>query len=104
MIGWNRTKHAEIDVPLVEIDVLLARADVVSMNLTLSDETRGFLSAERIARMKKGAYTSTPRAARWPTRPRSSPRSKADTSVTRVSTSSTPSRCRPIIRWPSSRT
>src|SRR5664280_2015152 len=42
-------------VPLADLDTLLARADVVSMNLTLNDETRGFLSAERIARMKPGA-------------------------------------------------
>ena len=64
VIGWNRTKHAEIDVPLVHIDTLLARADVVSMNLTLGDETRGFLSAERIARMKKGViYVNTARGA-----------------------------------------
>ena len=41
-------------MPLVDIDTLLARSDVVSMNLTLGDETRGFLSAERIARMKPG--------------------------------------------------
>ncbi len=64
VIGWNRTTHAEIDVPLVGIDTLLARADVVSMNLTLSDETRGFLSAERITRMKKGViYINTARGA-----------------------------------------
>jgi len=64
VIGWNRTRHAEIDVPLVDIDTLLARADVVSMNLTLGDETRGFLSAERIARMKKGViYINTARGA-----------------------------------------
>lgn len=55
VIGWNRTKHADIKVPLVDIDTLLARADVVSMNLTLGEETRGFLNAERIARMKPGA-------------------------------------------------
>jgi len=64
VIGWNRTKHAEIDVPLIDIDTLLARADVVSMNLTLGDETRGFLSAQRIARMKKGViYINTARGA-----------------------------------------
>jgi D-3-phosphoglycerate dehydrogenase / 2-oxoglutarate reductase len=64
VIGWNRTKHPEIAVPLVDIDTLLARADVVSMNLTLSDETRGFLSADRIARIKKGAiYVNTARGA-----------------------------------------
>jgi D-3-phosphoglycerate dehydrogenase / 2-oxoglutarate reductase len=55
MIGWNRTRHTELKVPLVDIDTLLARSDVVSMNLTLDDETRGFLSAERIARMKPGS-------------------------------------------------
>jgi D-3-phosphoglycerate dehydrogenase len=40
------------------------RADVVSMNLTLGDETRDFLSADRIARMKKGViYVNTARGA-----------------------------------------
>jgi D-3-phosphoglycerate dehydrogenase len=64
VIGWNRTRHPEIGVPLVDIDTLLAHADVVSMNLTLGDETRGFLSAERIARMKKGViYVNTARGA-----------------------------------------
>jgi D-3-phosphoglycerate dehydrogenase len=64
VIGWNRTKHADIQVPLVDIDALLARSDVVSMNLTLGDETRGFLSAERIARMKPGViFVNTARGA-----------------------------------------
>jgi len=63
-IGWNRTQHSDIKVPLVDIDTLLARSDVVSMNLTLGDETRGFLSAERIARMKPGViYVNTARGA-----------------------------------------
>ena len=64
VIGWIRTKRPEVEVALVDIDTLLARADIVSMNLTLGDETRGFLSAERIARMKKGAiYVNTARGA-----------------------------------------
>jgi D-3-phosphoglycerate dehydrogenase len=64
VIGWNRTQHADIKVPLVDIDTLLARSDVVSMNLTLGDETRGFLSAERIAGMKPGViYVNTARGA-----------------------------------------
>jgi D-3-phosphoglycerate dehydrogenase len=53
VIGWNRTRRAGI--PLTELDVLLERADVVSINLTLTDETRGFLSREHIAHMKPGA-------------------------------------------------
>jgi D-3-phosphoglycerate dehydrogenase len=64
VIGWNRTRHAEIAVPLVDIDTLLARSDVVSMNLTLGDETRSFLSKERIARMKPGViFVNTARGA-----------------------------------------
>ena len=64
VIGWNRTRHADIQVPLVDIDALLARSDVVSMNLTLGDATRGFLSAERIARMKPGViFVNTARGA-----------------------------------------
>ena len=64
VIGWNRTRHADLSVPLVDIDTLLARSDVVSMNLTLGDQTRGFLSAERIARMKPGViYVNTARGA-----------------------------------------
>ena len=55
VIGWNRTPRADAPCPLVDIDTLLARADVVSLNLVLNDETRGFLDARRIARMKPGA-------------------------------------------------
>ena len=55
VIAYNRTPHADAPCPLVDIDTLLARADVVSLNLVLSDETRGFLDAKRIARMKPGA-------------------------------------------------
>ncbi len=55
VIAYNRTRRADANVPLVDIDTLLARADVVSLNLVLNDATRGFLSAERIARMKPGA-------------------------------------------------
>jgi D-3-phosphoglycerate dehydrogenase len=64
VIGWNRTRHPDLAVPLVGIDELLERSDVVSMNLVLGEETRNFLSAERIARMKKGAiFVNTARGA-----------------------------------------
>jgi D-3-phosphoglycerate dehydrogenase len=55
VIAYNRTQRADAAVPLVDIETLLKQSDVVSLHLTLGDETRGFLSAERIAAMKSGA-------------------------------------------------
>lgn len=43
-------------VSILKLDELLARADVVSVHCPLNAETRNLLSAERIARMKPGAY------------------------------------------------
>ncbi len=54
VIAYNRTPRADSAVPLVDLDTLLAQSDVISLHLTLGDETRGFLSAERIARMRSG--------------------------------------------------
>jgi D-3-phosphoglycerate dehydrogenase len=54
VIAWNRTPRPDSPVPLVDLDTLLARSDVVSLHLVLNEETRGFLDAARIARMKKG--------------------------------------------------
>jgi D-3-phosphoglycerate dehydrogenase len=55
VIGWNRTPRPDVAVPQVAIEELLERSDVVSINLLLSDETRGFLDAARVARIKPGA-------------------------------------------------
>ena len=60
-IAWNRTPKA--GAPLVSLDELLARSDVISMNLTLNDETRGFLGAAQFARIKPGViFVNTARA------------------------------------------
>jgi D-3-phosphoglycerate dehydrogenase len=54
VLAWNRTAKSHPGVEFVGIDTLLARSDVVSLHLLLNDETRGFLSRERIAAMKPG--------------------------------------------------
>ncbi|WP_295851570.1 NAD(P)-dependent oxidoreductase [Tardiphaga sp.] len=55
VIAWNRTPKQHPGVSFVELDELLARSHVVSLHLLLNDDTRGFLSRERIAQMKPGA-------------------------------------------------
>jgi D-3-phosphoglycerate dehydrogenase / 2-oxoglutarate reductase len=54
VIAWNRSPRTEAGMPLVSLDELLARADVISLHLALNDETRGVLDAERLARTKPG--------------------------------------------------
>ncbi len=62
VMAWNRTPKP--GAPLVSLDELLARSDVISMNLTLGDETRGFLGAQHFARMKPGViFVNTARGA-----------------------------------------
>lgn len=53
--AWNRSPRQVPGVAMVELDTLLATSDVLSVHLLLGDETRGFLSAERLARLKDGA-------------------------------------------------
>jgi D-3-phosphoglycerate dehydrogenase / 2-oxoglutarate reductase len=54
VIAWNRTPHADAGVSLVTLDELLARSDVISLHLALTDETRGLLDAKRLAQTKPG--------------------------------------------------
>jgi len=54
VIAWNRSPKTFPGVEFVPIEKLLAESHVVSIHLLLNDETRGFLSRERIAAMKKG--------------------------------------------------
>jgi D-3-phosphoglycerate dehydrogenase / 2-oxoglutarate reductase len=54
VIAWNRTLRQNAGVPTVELDELLQKSDIVSLNLVLNDETRGFIDKARIARMKPG--------------------------------------------------
>ncbi|SHK01759.1 D-3-phosphoglycerate dehydrogenase [Roseomonas rosea] len=64
VLAWNRTAREAPGVTFVDLDTLLAESHVVSLHLLLNDETRGFLSAERIAKMRSGAiFVNTARGA-----------------------------------------
>jgi D-3-phosphoglycerate dehydrogenase len=54
VLAWNRTPKTADNVTFVDLDTLLAQSQVLSVHLLLNDETRGFLSAERIARLRPG--------------------------------------------------
>ncbi|AVT75780.1 3-phosphoglycerate dehydrogenase [Rhodopseudomonas palustris] len=55
VIAWNRSTKQIDGVSFVDLDTLLRDSHVVSMHLLLNDETRGFLSRQRIAAMRPGA-------------------------------------------------
>jgi len=62
VIAWNRSPRP--GAPLVPLDELLTRSDVISMNLTLNDETRGFLGTAEFVCMKPGViFVNTARGA-----------------------------------------
>jgi len=54
VIAWNRTPKQYPGVDFVDLNTLLVASHVVSLHLLLNDETRGFLSRQRIAAMRPG--------------------------------------------------
>ncbi len=54
VLAWNRSPKIAPGVTFVELDRLLAESHVLSIHLLLNDATRGFLSAERIAGLRRG--------------------------------------------------
>jgi D-3-phosphoglycerate dehydrogenase len=58
VLAWNRTPKAAPPPGVTMVadpDTLLSGSDVVSLHLLLDDATRGFLSRERLGRMRPGA-------------------------------------------------
>lgn len=55
VLAWNRTAKSHPGVKFVPIEQLLAESHVVSLHLLLTDETRRFLTAERLSLMRTGA-------------------------------------------------
>ncbi len=54
VLAWNRTAKTAPGVEFVALDRLLAESDVISLHLLLNDETKGFVTRDHIAKMKKG--------------------------------------------------
>jgi D-3-phosphoglycerate dehydrogenase len=55
VLAWNRSPKTAPGVAFVELDTLLGESHVVSLHLLLNDETRGFLDAARLAKLRAGA-------------------------------------------------
>src|ERR1700722_7497678 len=55
VLAWKRTPNTAPGVTFVDLDTLLAESDVLSVHLLLTDETRGFLGTDRLAKLRPGA-------------------------------------------------
>lgn len=58
VIAYNRSESEEakaLGIEYKSLEEVLSESDIVSLNLPLNPQTRGFLSAEKIAMMKKDA-------------------------------------------------
>ncbi len=64
VVAWNRTAKTHPGVQFLPLEQVLARCDVISLHLLLSEETRHFISRERIASMRPGViFVNTARGA-----------------------------------------
>jgi phosphoglycerate dehydrogenase-like enzyme len=55
VLGWSRSGREVPGVERIDLDDLLRRADLVTVNVALTDETRGLLDDERLALLKPSA-------------------------------------------------
>lgn len=58
VIAYNRSENEEakkLGIEYKSLDEVLSESDIISLNLPLNDSTRGFISADCIAKMKKDA-------------------------------------------------
>ncbi len=88
-------RAVQIGVTKVELDELLAKADVITLHVPMTEKTRNILSREAWPRPRRACASSTARAAGWSTRRRWPMRSARAMSLARPSTSSRSSRRRP---------
>lgn len=55
VIAWNRTPKQVAGVKFVDKDTLLKEADIVALHIALNNETRDFITAADMAKMKPSA-------------------------------------------------
>lgn len=58
LIGYSRTEREEakeLGLEYVSLDDLLAQSDIVSIHLPMNEQTKGFLSKEKLSKMKSSA-------------------------------------------------
>jgi len=56
VVATTRTARPGTDVPLISLDELFARADVITLHCPLTPETQGMVNAARLASMKPTAF------------------------------------------------
>ena len=54
VLAYNRSPKAHSSVRFADLDTVLSSSEVLSIHLLLNDDTRGFISADRIAKMRDG--------------------------------------------------
>lgn len=54
VVAWNRTPKQKEGIEMKSLDEVLGESDAIAIHLAENEETKGILSKERIARMKKG--------------------------------------------------
>lgn len=54
VIAWNRSPLKDAPVPMLALDEVLRRSDILSLHLSLNDQTRKFLDRSKLALAKPG--------------------------------------------------
>lgn len=54
VIAWNRSAKQYPGVEFLPLEEVLSQSHVISLHLLLNDETRGFISSQRISQMRDG--------------------------------------------------
>ena len=103
VVAWSfhpsEERGRRLGVRYVEMDELLATSDVVSLNVALTDETRGMIGEREIGLMKPGALLVNGGRGRWSIRRRWCGLCTPAISEGRPWTCTTWSRCPRTIRY-----